>query len=109
MDIEGPGDFGDGFSFFNESQVFYDIEAEFGIVVCLLGGEPIPLHGFDQIFGHSQTLGIYLAEVALGLWDTLLGSKPIPFHGFGVVFGHSLAFVVPPPEAVLGLGVPMLG
>ena len=73
MDIAGPGDFGDGFSFFNESQVFCDIEAEFGIVVSLLGGEPIPLHVFDQIFGHSQTLGVYLAEVALGLGDTLLG------------------------------------
>ena len=48
------------------SQLSYDIEAEFGIVVSLLGGEPIPLHGFGGVLGHAFPDFVGHTEVVLG-------------------------------------------
>ena len=54
----------------------YDIEAELGLGVSLLGSEAEPLHGFGLVFRHSIASGVHVTEVELGLGVSLLGSKP---------------------------------
>ena len=63
----------------------YDIEAELGIGVSLLGSEAEPLHGFGQVFGYAIASGVYVTEVQLGINIPLLGEAAHAIRSFPLV------------------------
>ena len=79
--------------------------------VALLGGEAIPLQGFEVIFRHALAPGIHSPEIVLSTSMALPGSEAIPLDGFGVALPHVVAarivaaLVIHCPKIVLSTSV----
>ena len=63
----------------------YDIEAELGIGVSLLGSAAEPHHSFGQVFGYAIASGVYVTEVQLGIYIPLLGEAAHAIRSFPLV------------------------